>query len=488
MKYFTFKEMIQSDTAKSKDIENIPNWDQINALMNLIKYVLDPLRSLYKKAIRVSSGFRSEALNEAVNGSKTSQHCLDRTTEVLTNNGWKNINTICETDQVFSLNLNSGKLEQVEIESIIKYPFEGNLYYGENKHVEYAVTDEHRMVVRYDAHKYKKIGNRNITENGQNYFDSLKTDNDKFHIELAKDIHKKRRIFKVAGISANNNTYDLNVLRMCMAVISDGYVIRKKGKFGGFGFNLKKERDKNELEDILQKLKWKYTKNYSINHEKSGQSDVYTYYINTQTAMPVYEIIGELKRIPRWFLSLNPDILKQLVLTYAKFDGSFDKRENNSGVTIFSKDEWNIDMLQAMSVLSDMRCVKKKLENVTIKIKDQESTLKEFYNLYITQNKNESRMNETPGHQRKFYYKSDVWCVNNKNTTLVTRRNGKVVILGNCKGEAADITAGSKKANMKLFELIRDNLTFDQLIDESDYSWIHVSFTKNNRNQILHLK
>lgn len=74
MKYFTFKEMVQSDIAKSKDIENIPNWDQINALMNLIKYVLDPLRSLYKKAISVSSGFRSEALNEAVNGSKTSQH------------------------------------------------------------------------------------------------------------------------------------------------------------------------------------------------------------------------------------------------------------------------------------------------------------------------------------------------------------------------------------------------------------------------------
>lgn len=74
MKYFTFKEMIQSDTAKSNGIENIPNWDQINALTNLVKYVLDPLRSLYKKAIRVSSGFRSEALNEAVNGSKTSQH------------------------------------------------------------------------------------------------------------------------------------------------------------------------------------------------------------------------------------------------------------------------------------------------------------------------------------------------------------------------------------------------------------------------------
>lgn len=74
MKYFTFKEMIQSDTAKSKGIENIPNWDQINALTNLVKYVLEPLRALYKKPVYVSSGFRSEALNEAVNGSKTSQH------------------------------------------------------------------------------------------------------------------------------------------------------------------------------------------------------------------------------------------------------------------------------------------------------------------------------------------------------------------------------------------------------------------------------
>lgn len=74
MKYFTFKEMIQSDTAESNGIENIPNWDQINALINLVKYVLEPLRMLYKKPVYVSSGFRSEALNEAVNGSKTSQH------------------------------------------------------------------------------------------------------------------------------------------------------------------------------------------------------------------------------------------------------------------------------------------------------------------------------------------------------------------------------------------------------------------------------
>lgn len=56
------------------------------------------------------------------------------------------------------------------------------------------------------------------------------------------------------------------------------------------------------------------------------------------------------------------------------------------------------------------------------------------------------------------------------------------------KGEAADITGGSKQENKILFELIRDNLTFDQLINERDYSWIHVSFkTNGNRKQILKL-
>lgn len=43
-------------------------------------------------------------------------------------------------------------------------------------------------------------------------------------------------------------------------------------------------------------------------------------------------------------------------------------------------------------------------------------------------------------------------------------------------GKAADITAGSKKLNKELFNLIKDYYVFDQLINEKDYSWIHVSY------------
>ena len=52
------------------------------------------------------------------------------------------------------------------------------------------------------------------------------------------------------------------------------------------------------------------------------------------------------------------------------------------------------------------------------------------------------------------------------------------------RGEAADITAGSKEENKVLFDLIRANFVVDQCINEYDFSWIHVSFkTHGNRNQ-----
>ena len=54
------------------------------------------------------------------------------------------------------------------------------------------------------------------------------------------------------------------------------------------------------------------------------------------------------------------------------------------------------------------------------------------------------------------------------------------------KGEAADITGGSREENIKLYNLIRENLPFDQLINEYDFSWVHVSYkAKGNRKQEL---
>ena len=54
------------------------------------------------------------------------------------------------------------------------------------------------------------------------------------------------------------------------------------------------------------------------------------------------------------------------------------------------------------------------------------------------------------------------------------------------KGKAIDMDAGSKEENKKIFEWCKANLKFNQLINEYDYSWVHISFDLgHNKNQTL---
>jgi len=74
----------------------------------------------------------------------------------------------------------------------------------------------------------------------------------------------------------------------------------------------------------------------------------------------------------------------------------------------------------------------------------------------------------------------------------LNRAVGGVARSQHITGQAADIqsVSKSKAEHKKLFELAqRLRLPYDQLIDEYDYKWVHISFnTKGNRRQVLHVK
>lgn len=59
------------------------------------------------------------------------------------------------------------------------------------------------------------------------------------------------------------------------------------------------------------------------------------------------------------------------------------------------------------------------------------------------------------------------------------------------QGYAADIRTveDTPQENKKLFDIVQElKLPYDQLIDEYNYNWIHVSYSPKNRRQILHIK
>ena len=73
-KHFSLKEMTKSMTAQRKGIDNTPGAGEIKSLGDLCYEVLEPLRAHFDKPVTITSGYRSEALCEAIGSKKTSQH------------------------------------------------------------------------------------------------------------------------------------------------------------------------------------------------------------------------------------------------------------------------------------------------------------------------------------------------------------------------------------------------------------------------------
>lgn len=73
-KNFTLEEMTASRTAKEKGIRNNPGQTDIVNLCGLVHNVLQPLRKWWGREVKIGSGFRSLALNNAVGGVRNSQH------------------------------------------------------------------------------------------------------------------------------------------------------------------------------------------------------------------------------------------------------------------------------------------------------------------------------------------------------------------------------------------------------------------------------
>ena len=472
-KNFTMQEFTRSETAEKLGIQNVPGSRERLAIVNLCTKLLQTLRDAYGKPMTINSGYRCPELNKAVGGVPNSQHCFDAETEILTDRGWATPDTIDECDHVYSYNIGNGFIELVPIDSVIKRHHHGTMVRIQSLHTDMMVTDQHRMLVKYDSHKYIRKCSYNITPKGQAYFDSLKTDNDKYHIELIGDVYGRRRRFLCAGIMEGNAEVNMPLLKMCMAAISDGYFCYKHRSVS-LGFRFKKERKCRQLEDLLHELDWYYTKNL----DKNG---VYNYYLRSCYAGQVYDVIGPNKIIPKWILNIGSDNLRELVCYYSLYDGCFYKRENCESFSISSSVKENVDTIQAMCAISGMRNQYFKKEAGLYNIKGSVGPCKENYCITINPNKTETKVKEDGF--SLVDYDGIVWCVNNRNTTLVIRRNGKISIQGNCKGEAADIHCDHPAELVRC--LMDEGLDFDQCIKYSTFVHLSYKLDGENRRQFL---
>jgi len=81
-KHLDLKEVTVSDTAKRRGISNEPTPEHLENFKKLAENIFEPIRKHFGEPIFISSGYRSKALNEAINGSLSSQHCTGEAIDI----------------------------------------------------------------------------------------------------------------------------------------------------------------------------------------------------------------------------------------------------------------------------------------------------------------------------------------------------------------------------------------------------------------------
>lgn len=341
-------------------------------------------------------------------------HCLTPDTELLTEAGWLNMAQFTEVQPttVWTLSTTENTIEQVPIEEYIERDYDGELYSNDGRRVNYSVTDLHQMWVGTATH------------DGDTAWS--------FRDACALPLSCK---FVTAGRKADcakPTTEQMAFLRLAMATQADGYICNWSATTSQVRFHFTRQRKIDRVLELVSTLGGKantYVDNVGKTHISLDPqlSGALTEMLNP------YRYVTNHKELPWDMLDYDSDTLRELVMEYLFWDGRYENyRRNNKNMVISSTNSRTLDILQAMATLSGLRAYKK-LERA------RAGTHSHLYALCLYEGQDVVQPQaETYRHEP---YHGRVWCVRNRNHTIITRKNGRVVVLGNCGNTPAD-TAG----------------------------------------------
>lgn len=80
--HLDLSEVTRSVMAKRKGISNQPTPEHLENFKKLAQNIFEPIRKHFGVPIMISSAYRSKALNTAIGGSLTSQHCTGEAIDI----------------------------------------------------------------------------------------------------------------------------------------------------------------------------------------------------------------------------------------------------------------------------------------------------------------------------------------------------------------------------------------------------------------------
>jgi len=316
-------------------------------------------------------------------------HCFTSDHEILTIDGWKFINEITENDYIAELDndfntyfRNPLKIIESKTNKLIKC---------NSRNISFVCTEGHEFLNKCPKGIYKK--------------------------EKIKDFYKiNNRVIPCSGNYEGSIEIDEDLLRLFIAIICDGNLIKDKDYIKGFRFSLKKERKIKELQRLLK------VNGFDINY-KIRYDGAYIFRLYSVDFIKKFLEWCPNKELGNNFISLKKNIRDKVVDFYAFWDGH---NSGKAGMTISTISKQNNDILQAIAALSGKY-------RLTSNYKLKKNGYIEDRMLYDLVQNNKSYTQLRPENFTAINVKNEpVFCVETKAGNIIVRHNGKYIVSGNC--------------------------------------------------------
>ena len=336
------------------------------------------------------------------------RECFDDKTEVLTDGGWKRFADLYGTDLVAQVSPENMKLSYVKPLDYIVKNYVGKMHHYRNRRTDICVTPGHRLWL-------------NNPHNGKTTFQ-----------ESQAGKWGRNFLYPVNGVVEGGA--ELSILeRLLIAIQADGTIrslcdsyIKDVSRQGDYSvdFNLTKPRKIEKITEYLGLL--------GLNNAPRKQVDGSVKFTFSLTGLIPRKLFLGIKE----FSFLNPleigtvkadQIIQELML----WDGS-----NTTQMAYYNTNKVAIDKIQQIAMVSSYGC--------TLGVNRVGRKDVQVYNNHNTTDANtcyilgfsKENIRSYP-YRTEVEYEGPVYCVTMPEGTVVTRRNGKVSVQGNCVHIAA---------------------------------------------------
>ena len=320
-------------------------------------------------------------------------HCFSEDTEILTPLGWKYIKNLTNNDLVSQWE--SGNISFVKPSRIINRPYEGKMISIKSKKTDHLLTPEHRVI----------------------YKDPRST---RWKVTKAKDFisTKSSRNLPRYGYTINTkNTYDLDFLKLLVAVQADAYLMKD---CSGIRFQFQKKSKKDRLIKILSNLGIRFTFKEEL---MEGEISSFIIYLNSSPETEqIRAILNKDKSFPNSFYTLSFNEIETIVNEIQYWDGTV---TSNGDVVLDTTSKQTVIVLQTLCHLIGLSATYTEFDKVTVKGKCH------IFRCYIS--KSNPNLTTNQKHYQEIDYKGNVVCVTVPSGFIMVKRNNKIFVSGNCK-------------------------------------------------------